>query len=532
MLKTLLKKQMAEMFRNYFYDSKKNRSRSTGSVVVFILLFVFLMVVVMGGMFTVLSLMLCRTLAEMDLGWLYFVIMGLMAIFLGAFGSVFNTYSALYLSRDNDLLLSLPIPVRTIITARLLGVYLMGLMYSAVVFIPALGVYFVIGRISIAAVVGGLLLFALITLIVLVLSCLLGWVVARVSLKLKNKSLITVLLSLVLIGAYYFFYFKAQDLVSDLLSHADAYSEKIKGAAYPLYLFGRVGTGDWLAMLMVSVAVALIVGLTWLLLSRSFLQIATATGKGKAARYRETRAHSRTPSRALLGKEFGRFFSSPNYILNCGFGILLLPALGVFLLIRGRVLMDILEEALGQQTDIVPVLLCAAVCMVASMNNMAAPSVSLEGKNLWLPQSLPVTPWQVLRAKLSLQLVLTGIPVLLCLALAVPMLYRTPLVMALVVIVALSYTFLSACLGLALGVKMPNLTWTNEVVPIKQGAPVMISLLGGWLYAIAFGAGYFLIGRWTGAVLYMTVFAVVTLAAAYLLYGWLKRGGSRLFADL
>ena len=56
--------------------------------------------------------------------------MGLLAVLLGAFGSVFNTYSSLYLSKDNDLLLSMPIPVRSIMASRLLGVYLMGLMYS------------------------------------------------------------------------------------------------------------------------------------------------------------------------------------------------------------------------------------------------------------------------------------------------------------------------------------------------------------------------------------------------------------------
>ena len=31
MLKTLLKKQMAEIFRNYFYDPKKNKMRSRGA---------------------------------------------------------------------------------------------------------------------------------------------------------------------------------------------------------------------------------------------------------------------------------------------------------------------------------------------------------------------------------------------------------------------------------------------------------------------------------------------------------------------
>ena len=75
--------------------------------------------------------------------WLYFTIMAMVAIVLGAFGSVFNTYSSLYLAKDNDLLLSMPIPVRTILLSRLLSVYLMGLLYSGVVLLPAMIVYWV-----------------------------------------------------------------------------------------------------------------------------------------------------------------------------------------------------------------------------------------------------------------------------------------------------------------------------------------------------------------------------------------------------
>ena len=59
------------------------------------------------------------------------------------------------------------------------------------------------------------------------------------------------------------------------------------------------------------------------------------------------------------------------------------------------------------------VLLCAALCLVGSMNDMTSSSVSLEGKCLWQAQSLPVKPWQVLRAKLLVQVVITGVPMLL-----------------------------------------------------------------------------------------------------------------------
>ena len=37
-----------------------------------------------------------------------------------------------------------------------------------------------------------------------------------------------------------------------------------------------------------------------------------------------------------------------------------------------------------------------------------------------------------------------------------------------------------ALAGLFLGVKIPTLTWANEIMPIKQGAPVVIALFGGF----------------------------------------------------
>ena len=96
MLKTLLRKQMMEIFRSYFYDAKKNRQRSKASTAMFIVLFAFLMVGVLGAIFTYLSLSMCRPLADAGMGWLYFTLMGLVSILLGAFGSIFNTYASLY----------------------------------------------------------------------------------------------------------------------------------------------------------------------------------------------------------------------------------------------------------------------------------------------------------------------------------------------------------------------------------------------------------------------------------------------------
>ena len=46
------------------------------------------------------------------------------------------------------------------------------------------------------------------------------------------------------------------------------------------------------------------------------------------------------------------------------------------------------------------------MCFAASVNDITTPSVSLEGKSLWILRSLPVTTRQILRDKHSLQLLL------------------------------------------------------------------------------------------------------------------------------
>ena len=531
MLKTLVKKQLMEIFRSYFYNAKTNQKRSKNAVVGYIVLFTFVMIVIIGGMFTVMSLALCVPLAQVGMSWLYFAIMSLMAIFLGAFGSVFNTYAGLYAAKDNDLLLSLPIPVRTLMASRLLGVYLMGLMYAAVVIVPAVIVYWM--RISAApmAILGGVLLTVLISAFVLTLSCALGWLVAKVSRKLKRKNFITVIVSLAGIAVYYFFVFKAQTAMEALVANAALYGEKIKGAAYPLYLVGCVGTGDGRAMLLVSLIVAALFALMWALLAHSFLKLSTATGASGRAVYRERTLKRQSADAALFQKELARFTASPNYMLNCGLGILLLPVAGVALVIKGGELLPLLQMAFGNRGGCMEVLLCTGVCTIAAMNDMATPSVSLEGKNLWLAQSLPVTPWQVLRAKLKVQLALTALPALVplvCMTFILPVTAALPLVFA----EALAYITFSACLGLTLGVARANLTWTSELMPIKQSLAVTIALFGGWLYAIAFAGLYLWQGWKLGAAAYLAIAAAVTFAVTALLLRWLKTKGAQRFAML
>ena len=135
MTKALFKKQMMEVFSWVYRNKKSGKNRSRQGLAAYILLYLFIFAF-LGSVFYKVADMLCAPLAGAGLGWLYFALMGLIAVALGVFGSVFSTYSSLYMAKDNDFLLSMPIPAPKILLIRLAGVFAMGLLYELIVMIP------------------------------------------------------------------------------------------------------------------------------------------------------------------------------------------------------------------------------------------------------------------------------------------------------------------------------------------------------------------------------------------------------------
>ena len=533
MLRILLKKQLTEIFRSYFYDAKKNRKRSNASVIAYFVLFALLVIGLVGGIFTYLSFSLCGALCEVGLSWLYFAVMGLIAAALGTFGSVFNTFSGLYLAKDNDLLLSLPIPIRYILFSRLLTVYLMGLLYSAVVAVPACVVFWILYDASASAVTGGVLFTLLISLIVLTLSCALGWIVAKISVKLKHKSLIAAFASLAFIAVYYFVYFKAKDVLADLIVNAAVYGDTLHSKAYPLYLFGKTGTGDLMSSVTVSIFVCAILALVLFLLSRSFVRIATVSEKAEKRAYNSRSIRKSSCFRALLAREKRRFVSNPTYMLNCGFGTLLLPLCGIAALWKGRVVFSVLNEIFSQNSECIVILLGTAVCILCSMNSITEPSVSLEGNTLWLLRSLPVPTKRILQAKVLLQVLFTSVPCVFCLACLFIVFPVSPLTVFSLFLLSLSFCVLSAQVGLYIGLKMPILNWTSEITPIKQSFSVILDLLFGWVYCGLFGLVFFIADcARLGVIPYILIFCAVNIILCITLHIRLGKRGSMVFESL
>ena len=135
--------------------------------------------------------------------------------------------------------------------------------------------FWINGRGTVQNVILDLILMLVISIFVLALSCILGWLIAKITAKMKSKSFFTVVLSLLFMGGYYYFYFRAYSILQQLLANVEAVGAKVKGAAYPLYLLGKGADGGILEAVSFTALVLILFGLVWLILSKSFLRIAT-----------------------------------------------------------------------------------------------------------------------------------------------------------------------------------------------------------------------------------------------------------------
>lgn len=533
MIKALLKKQMLEVF-SYLFMTNKKKTRRTGKALVGALVLYGFLFAYLCVMLFFMAKFLCEALVPMGLTWFYFAIMALMSLVMGIIGSIFNTYATLYLAKDNDTLLAMPIPPRYILLARLAGVYVSGLFFELLVMLPATLAWFIYGEPTLLGAVFAVLLPFVLSFFVLSLSCLLGLLVAAIATRIRHKSLVITLLSLGFLALYFWGYSKLMSSLGDLLTMVGDIAEKVRGPLFLLYHMGRAAEGKALSMLIFTGIVLGIFLLICVLLSHSFLTLATANrGVAKKA-YRREHAAQRSAFKALLVRELRRFTASSVYMLNCGLGALMLPVMGIMLLIFKddvRAMLPLFEGMLGG-ADVIYLLFAAMACMMVSMIDITAPSVSLEGKHIWILQSLPVPPREVLYAKLMMHLVIalpTALVAVVCLLVVItptlPFLLLIPLAMLL-------FLLLVALFGLFMNLKAPNLSWTNETVPVKQSLSVTVTLFGGWGATVALGALYVAVRELISPTLYLALVCALFFGACVGLFAWIRKRGAEIFATL
>ena len=524
MLRILIKAQLQSVLASLTRTSRGKRLSVAGAV----LLMAFLAVIFLSFFgFTFYALALA--LPGMGLGWFYFALAAIMAFALGFIGSVFTAQQQLFAARDNELLLAMPIRPRDILGSRMAVLLLLDYAFTLVVLLPAGVVWLMVVGGTAGGIFGFVLSALLLPLIIMCFTCLFAWLLALISSRMRNKTVITLVLYLAFLAAYFYFYMNLQQLLTELIAN----SEQIAGAfvaVYPLYAFGQASLGSWLHIAGFAACCVIPFALVYAILSRGFLAVTTRRPSVKKLVYRERALKTSGVGAALLRKELGRFAANGMYILNAAMGSVLTVAAAVALIIyrdEAMQLLSVLPEGMGEGAVIL------ALCFLNATDVISAPSISLESKTLWLLKSLPVPAWRILMAKVNLHLVIALPPTLIasaccCIALPFP-----PAGAAMVVLIPALTCVFGALLGVAVNLRYPKFDYINETAVIKNSMSVTVTLFGSWALLAAAALLYGLaLHRVMGMTAYLYICAALLAALCAALYLSLRRSGARRFAEL
>lgn len=526
MLKALLKKQFLELIASLTRNVK--RKDKAPNLVLYGLLFAFLIIIFLS-MFFGLAYGFYVSFSEMQMMWLYFALLGGISILIGIVGSVFSTYTMLYQARDNELLLSMPIKPPLILFSRMISVYITCFVFQAVVTVPAFVVYFLFGAVTFNGILAMFTAVFLLPLITLALTCILGYLVALIASKIGNNNIVTTVMYILFFVLYFLFYTQMSSILEAIVANAVEISGFIKTFLYPLYLFGCGASGDTLS-LMLSIAIILAAfGIVYAVISRSFIKLATTKKSEVKKTYRAETLKSSSPFISLVKKEIRKFTSSPVYMFNCGMGGIMLVIALVFLAVKSDM---ILQFTMAVNTSEVMPLLCGAIMLITAMNYITAPSISLEGRNLWIVKSMPVSVWQVFKSKIALHIIIT-LPFVIIAVVGASVLLKFTVVEAFITLICCSlFTCLCALFGLYINLKMPMLDATSDTVVIKQSAATLIAMFIPWAYVIILAVPYFIFGGIIGGTVYALVISLFNLILCVLFARNLKTKGVERFNSL
>lgn len=410
---------------------------------------------------------------------------------LSFFLTVLKAGGVLFSFQDYELLTSLPIPTKTIVASRFAVLYFLNLIGALVIMGP-------MGAAYAAAVLPGAGFYPvwiagiiLATLIPTTLACVVGAVLVAVSSRFRHTNLVMVILTfaflaLFFVGTMFLSSSDPSNFSMERMSQVGSYLERQLSAIYlPAVWFSAAVVKQRILSLLLFAMVSLI----WYFLFAGVLTLryrsinSNLRGHYAKGNYRVTEMKQRSILMALYRKEWKRFLSCPIYVINMGAGIFMAILMTVIFVVVGTDKMMVLFEVAGYE----PLFRHAApfaVSIALSMSCSTCVSLSLEGKQLWQLQSLPVPMKKIWDSKILVNLTMLLPASLLCSFL---LLFRMRPGIAgglLYLAVPFSFAVFTAVMGMYVNIKLPKYNWSSETIVVKQSASAFIGLLGGPLLGI------------------------------------------------
>ncbi|MED1266342.1 permease [Bacillus mycoides] len=430
---------------------------------------------------------------------------------LTLFFTIFKANGEIFAFKDYDLLMSLPIRVSTIITSRFLYLYLLNTIFSIIIMLPMGVVYGIHENPSVSFYFMWFISMFIASLIPTTIAAIFGAAITAIASRFKNTNKITTILSFIVIITFSFFMMKngnSQHSLNDMNGIGAIVSEQLT-KVYPLAnMFQKAIVNADIVAFILFVGISVIWYYLFVkILSLKYKQINTGISTyHMLSNYEIHSMRKESVLVALYKKEVKRFFSSTVYVINSGMGVVMAIAFALAIVVVGP---SQLIDYPGIETllqKIAPFAISAAISMTCT----TCVSLSLEGKNVWIIKSLPITPKMIYDSKILVNLSLSIPASLISAVLLIIGLKLDVWSSILIVITPIAYSFFSAVWGIFINNRFGYYDWVSETQIVKQSVGSFVGMFGGLITAVI---PAFLIGTATISSYRVFTFVVVIVLA-------------------
>lgn len=518
LLKTLLLSTSRRNTYKYSKDRKKRRraiANMVGTIILYAMLIVF-------------SIAMCIGYGEYGMISSVPVLCALTVSAIAFLFTLFKTNGYLFNFKEYDMLMSLPFEARTVAGCKFLYMYIQSLPWYISISLAMMIGYGIYAHPFIVIYLLWIVLSLFLPVIPMLAAAFFGFLIARISAGFKKTNLIQTVLTMLFVLFCFFVRFMVEDLVESdqiqaTLETASVMTDKAAGIYLPAGWFANAVTNMRISdsLLLIGLSI-LLFSAVFYIVGRSYRSINSALKSHAAARsYRMSAQKQHSAVRAIAFKEFKRLTGSTTYMVNGGIGVILASIIGLLTLIIGP---EKILSALTHGAPIDSAMLRPAIPFIVyffiGMMATTACSPSLEGKNYWILQSLPIRKKTIYQGKMLFNMILT-VPFMAFSTLCMCIASRTPVLETILyLLLGLALCSFSTAWGCVCGVRHMRLDWENEVEVIKQGAAVTIYLLPNMFAVMALTVLAVFLGFIMNRCLLALLFTLVAGLLAGLSYWW------------
>ena len=473
----LFLKENISLKRLMGFDVKKSKTKA-----ILIGLAIIYALVVFIGLFGYMFFDLGRILHEIGQDEMLISFLSIYTLGMAFFITILRASGYLFYYKDYEILAPLPLHPRTVLFAKMTVMMILLYMTSFMFALPIMFSYFYWNGFHIIGLIYFMIGFLFIPLIPVAMISFLSLGIATLTAKLRHAKLMSTILIFVLMIGLMMVSFSINDVEQNPLTGQIDLFKGISRVYFPFDWF-RVAVHELsFVHLLYLVAANAILFVLYLYFIQGLVH--KTNQRGIRVNVRKTvgalNYQKKSPLWSVVFKEMKRFFGSTIYVVNSGFGPIILLVASVASLFFQAKLEEILGQAIGVDGLPIEVMIIGLIGFSLAMTYTPAISLSMEGKNFWIMKSLPIKPKTVMYGKIVFNLILM-IPIAILSVVLFGISLNIPLVNQLVMILlVIVFSLVISCFDAIINLFTPKFQFVNDAEVVKQSAGALLAIFGGF----------------------------------------------------